>query len=86
MFVKGGVECIYACLVKNSGRPKCLDGCSKEFSIEVEMPRKYWTVFLRLVRLMSPVISIISKCYTDFSLQVVFSVEENSRFSKVFFL
>ena len=44
MFVKGGVECIYACLVKNSGRPKCLDGCSKEFSIEVEMPRKYWTI------------------------------------------
>ena len=34
--MKGGVNGIYACLVKNSDRPKCLDKWSKELNTEVD--------------------------------------------------
>ena len=45
MFVKGGVECIYACLVKNSDRPKCLDKWRKELNTEVDVKEVFGHIF-----------------------------------------
>ena len=43
--LKGGVNSIYARLVKNSDRPKCLDKWSKELNTEVDVKEAFGRIF-----------------------------------------
>ena len=78
--LKGGVNCIYACLVKNSDRPKCLDKWRKELTTEVDVKEVFGHIFKTTydscLRWFQYSIVIQTSSHRQFSI-----FEENGKFS-----